>query len=704
MAKKQTIILTHGSSIPSNGVISGMNLGEVLVQHGTGATDTMLHTIYQTGNTEDVLVSFPSTKWVEEQIKSVNVNDAVAAIRQDIKNIDDKIDEYSGKTDTVLNELTTGVTQLQAEDIAINGRIDALDEDVSGITASIDALNQTVAENKTIAKEYTDEQVSILKSDVTGNTKDIESIEAKLEGITADTVAEYVTEIANGLDTKINGLNTSKLDTTVYEGKMASVDASLSALTDVVSGYTGVGAIKTAVDSKVDQSVYESGTTALGNRISALESDFSGISDNYVDNDELAATVSGINASIAAAKTVIVENTLSGDTEFGVKVVKETGTNGEDKYTITSKGLASETAVNALSQDLTKLIDVDTNKSVRQIAIQVLSEQLLSGGTEGSMAGESFETLQELAKWLEEHPDSAAAMNEDIVELESTLTGFSSGYTVSAKTSEHDTKISALEADVTTIKTDYLKEIDKTEILGEISDLETGVTQSIDAINAKFAGITADTINEHITGITSDLSNKISALESDFSGISDNYVDNDELAATVSGINASIAAAKTVIVENTLSGDTEFGVKVVKETGTNGEDKYTITSKGLASESAVNALSQDLNTLVTGDVATLKSFMNEVPNVYATITGVSGDIEALDLKYSGITDEINVNVGKKAEQGQVDALSADVKKINDEHIKSVVVENKEQNGIVVTPGTNSVTLNFDSMVIDGGEY
>ena len=96
--------------------------------------------------------------------------------------------------------------------------------------------------------------------------------------------------------------------------------------------------------------------------------------------------------------------------------------------------------------------------------------------------------------------------------------------------------------------------------------------------------------------------------------------------------------------------------------------------------------------------------MDEVPNVYATITGVSDDIEALDLKYSGITDEINTNVNKKAEQVQVDVLSQDVTTIKNEHIKSVVVENSNQNGIVVTPGTNSVTLNFDSMVIDGGSY
>ena len=48
----------------------------------------------------------------------------------------------------------------------------------------------------------------------------------------------------------------------------------------------------------------------------------------------------------------------------------------------------------------------DADQSVRTVALEVLSEQLLADG-----ATENFETLQELAAWLADHPEEAAEMN-----------------------------------------------------------------------------------------------------------------------------------------------------------------------------------------------------------------------------------------------------------------------------------------------------
>lgn len=52
------------------------------------------------------------------------------------------------------------------------------------------------------------------------------------------------------------------------------------------------------------------------------------------------------------------------------------------------------------------LVGGDVDKSVRTVALEVLSEQLLADG-----ATENFETLQELAAWLADHPEEAAEMN-----------------------------------------------------------------------------------------------------------------------------------------------------------------------------------------------------------------------------------------------------------------------------------------------------
>ena len=52
------------------------------------------------------------------------------------------------------------------------------------------------------------------------------------------------------------------------------------------------------------------------------------------------------------------------------------------------------------------LVGTDTDKSIRAIAIEVLVEQLLADGNT-----ENFETLQQLAAWLADHPEEVAEMN-----------------------------------------------------------------------------------------------------------------------------------------------------------------------------------------------------------------------------------------------------------------------------------------------------
>ena len=70
---------------------------------------------------------------------------------------------------------------------------------------------------------------------------------------------------------------------------------------------------------------------------------------------------------------------------------------------------AHKTAVDA---KVTTLVGDDANKSVRTIANEELAAQLLSG-----KADADFKTLQELAAWLEDHPEEVAAINLDITNI-----------------------------------------------------------------------------------------------------------------------------------------------------------------------------------------------------------------------------------------------------------------------------------------------
>lgn len=66
----------------------------------------------------------------------------------------------------------------------------------------------------------------------------------------------------------------------------------------------------------------------------------------------------------------------------------------------------------AIDTKVTTLVGSDTNKSVRTIANEELAAQLLSG-----RADADFKTLQDLATWLENHPESVAAINTSIADL-----------------------------------------------------------------------------------------------------------------------------------------------------------------------------------------------------------------------------------------------------------------------------------------------
>lgn len=73
---------------------------------------------------------------------------------------------------------------------------------------------------------------------------------------------------------------------------------------------------------------------------------------------------------------------------------------------------AESADVTALTSKVTALIGADAGKSVRTIANEELAAQLIPDN-----AKESLDTLQEIAVWIQAHPDDASAMNTAITNL-----------------------------------------------------------------------------------------------------------------------------------------------------------------------------------------------------------------------------------------------------------------------------------------------
>lgn len=80
--------------------------------------------------------------------------------------------------------------------------------------------------------------------------------------------------------------------------------------------------------------------------------------------------------------------------------------------------LTAVLAAKAAKADVDTLIGTDTGKSVRTIANEELAAQLIPEG-----AQESLDTLTEIAQWIQDHPDDAAAMNTAIAKLNGIVAG-----------------------------------------------------------------------------------------------------------------------------------------------------------------------------------------------------------------------------------------------------------------------------------------
>lgn len=111
-----------------------------------------------------------------------------------------------------------------------------------------------------------------------------------------------------------------------------------------------------------------------------------------VNNVALAISDKAVNISIAEGAT---DGTLS--------------VNGTD--------IAFHGAADLFSKVAT-LIGSDASKSVRTIANEELAAQLIP-----ETAKESLDTLTEIAAWIQNHPDDAAAMNSAITALQAVLAG-----------------------------------------------------------------------------------------------------------------------------------------------------------------------------------------------------------------------------------------------------------------------------------------
>lgn len=128
---------------------------------------------------------------------------------------------------------------------------------------------------------------------------------------------------------------------------------------------------------------------------------------------------------------------------------KANGTLAVNGVDVAIKGLAAlaykaqvsqadlDAALQAVLGNITTLVGADAGKSARTIANEELAAQLIP-----ESAKDSLDTLQEIAAWIQEHPDDASAMNAAIEALQAVTAG------IGGEEDDYATVVAAIEGKI----------------------------------------------------------------------------------------------------------------------------------------------------------------------------------------------------------------------------------------------------------------
>lgn len=122
--------------------------------------------------------------------------------------------------------------------------------------------------------------------------------------------------------------------------------------------------------------------------------------------------------------------------------------------------LTAVLSAKAAKADVDVLIGTDTGKSARTIANEELTKQLIPEG-----AQESLDTLTEIARWIQDHPDDAAAMNTAIAKLNEIAAG------IGGEEDDYATVMAAIEGKITAAMAGIAQgatKVEKSDVNGNI--------------------------------------------------------------------------------------------------------------------------------------------------------------------------------------------------------------------------------------------
>lgn len=473
----------------------------------------------------NILARSNGTSWIQ-----INKQKTLAELGGVAKSTYDTKMAALEKADSDNADAIAGVdTRLQAAEeklksVATTEGLAELTKTVEGHTAALDTINGTVETAGSmlkIAKDAADSKDAAIQA----AQKAADDAQSDVNAL-ASTHATDKTALEGAIALKANTADV--YDKTAIDGKVDTINESIATKANAADVYA-----KTDVDGMVDD--LEAADLAINNKIGEVpagstvmaeiakaqatatydDTEVRGLIDTNAQN--IAKEIEDRTGAVSGLKTEL-EGKINTKVEQSVYDAKIAALEAKDTE-LTGLIGDNTTAINGVSTKVDTLVGTDTGKSVRTIASEELAAQLIPEN-----AAESLNTLQEIAAWIQEHPQSASAMNAAIEALEAKVdTG---DQTVSAYVSA---AIDALSIG------DYATAADLTAAVDRISDLETA--SGTHATKTELQAV-ADDLDAYKTNHNGDYDNaaidaKVKGVQDQIDALGDTYATDAELTAAM---------------------------------------------------------------------------------------------------------------------------------------------------------------------------
>lgn len=246
--------------------------------------------------------------------------------------------------------------------------------------------------------------------DITGLTRYDEKIKEYIVAKDAETLASsksYADGLADNYDAAGSAATALEEAKNYADGKDAAIAAAKKAGEDAAAA--AAVADGKAVTAQAAAEAAQAAANAAQADVDALET--------YVGTIPADATATDIVGYINEKTSSVASDAALAELDGRVTQAEKDIDTIEADYLKTADKTELQGNIDAVDDRVDVLVGTDTGKSVRKIANEELVAQLIP-----EAAKESLDTLQEIAAWIQSHPDDASTMNAAIEALTGRVT------------------------------------------------------------------------------------------------------------------------------------------------------------------------------------------------------------------------------------------------------------------------------------------